>query len=128
MSNMNKMDALLLAAILGDMGRKEGVSPLTARIIISPMGICGILEVNKKVIEDFHAEEWLKETDEMLAPIMRKQTEKFLELVKKKFNVNLKDATDTDTSGASDPISDMIAQAIKEIFGGGGTERAAVTA
>lgn len=112
MSNMSKIDSLIRAAVLGGIGRGMEIYPIAVKIVISPTGVCGKMEVNKQIIEDFQADEWLKETDEKFSPIIREQTEKFVELFKKKFDVNLKEATDE-----SDSISDMIDKALKDIFG-----------
>lgn len=122
MSSMdNRMDAIVLAALMSSMGRKHEVSPLTVKITLTPQGISSSIEASKKMIEDFHAEEWLKETQEKLDPIMKEQTRKFAELFKAKFHLEMREV-----ENPNDPMPDFLADMLRELFGGGRSKAVAV--
>lgn len=118
MSRDNRMDAMVLAALMSGMGRKHEVSPLTVKITLTPQGISSSIEASKRIIEDFHAEEWLKETQEKLDPIMKEQTRKFAELFKEKFHLEMREV-----ENPSDPMPDFLAEMLREVFGGAEVRR-----
>lgn len=93
--NNNTMDALFMAILMGKLREKEGltVSPFEIRIEVSPVSITCHTSGNRKMIDDLGAEEWLKETQEKIKPIMEEQTTKFAELFSKKFGIETMPAT-----------------------------------
>jgi hypothetical protein len=113
MSNNNKeMDALMMAIIMHELLNKKEkdlkVSPFTVAIELTPNSISCHTEGNKALIADLGAEEWLKETQKKIEPIMSEQTTKFAELFAKKIGCEFQDGK---TSGFADFL--------KEVFGVG---------
>lgn len=95
MAKDNTMDALFMAMLMGKLREKKEliISPFEVRIEVSPVSISCHTSGNRKMIEDLGAEEWLKETQEKIEPIMKEQTTKFAELLSKKIGCETIQAT-----------------------------------
>lgn len=95
MAKDNTMDALFMAMLMSKLREKDElvVSPFEIKIEVSPISISCHTSGNRKMIEDLGAEEWLKETQEKIEPIMKEQTTKFAELFSKKFDIETIPAT-----------------------------------
>lgn len=115
MSKMdNRMDAMILAALMGGKGRNHEVSPLVVKISLTPQGISSGIEADRRIIDDLHAREWLKETQDKLEPIMKEQTRKFAELFKEKFHLNMREVENPNDEYMPDFLIDML----REVLGG----------
>lgn len=116
MADNSKLDALMmlmaLEAMKGGMADKT-VSPFSVSIQVSATSISRHTEGNKRLIEDIGGEEWLKETQARIEPIMAEQTTKFSELMAKKFGLSFSEPKKNETG-----IDDFLSK----LFGGGGTE------
>lgn len=110
----DKMDALMMALIMQKIMKSDTdepkVSPFTVSIELSATSISSSVRGNKALIKDLGAEDWFKETEERITPIMKEQTKKFAEIFSKKFPCEYLDASDI-PSGFSDFLD--------KIFGGG---------
>lgn len=113
MADNSKLDALMmlmaLEAMKGGMVDKS-VTPFSVSIQVSATSISCHTEGNKRLIEDIGAQEWLKETQELIEPIMSKQTTKFAELMGKKLGFSFSEPHKSET-GMDDFLS--------KLFGGG---------
>lgn len=116
MANNSKLEALMmlmaLDAMKGGIAGKS-ITPFTVSIEVSATSVSCHTEGNKKLIEDIGAQEWLKETQALIEPIMSEQTTKFSELMAKKFGLSFSEPKKSETG-----IDDFLSK----LFGGGGTE------
>ncbi|MCM1224063.1 MAG: hypothetical protein NC548_57385 [Lachnospiraceae bacterium] len=116
MADSSKLDALMMLMALKAMEsdlKGKSISPFTISIEVTATSISCKSEGNKKLIEDIGGQEWLKETQEKIAPIMSEQTTKFAELMGKKFGFSF--SKDSQKDGG-DPIDEFL----KGFFRGGG--------
>ena len=112
MADSNRLDTLMMLMALKAMGNNlesKSATPFSVSIQITPTSISCHSEGNKRIIEDIGGQEWLKETQEKIAPIMEEQTAKFAELVGKKFGLSF-----GETHKSSGGMEDIL----KELFGG----------
>lgn len=112
MADNSKLDALMMLMALEAM--KSGmtdktVTPFSVSIQVSATSISCHSEGNKKLIEDIGAQEWLKETQDRIGPIMAEQTTKFAELMGKKFGFSFSEPHKSETR-----IDDFLSK----LFGG----------
>ena len=113
MADSNKLETLMmlmaLEAMKGGMAAKS-ITPVSVSRQVSATSISCHTEGNKKFIEDIGAQEWLKETQARIAPIMAEQTTKFSELMAKKFGLSFSEPRKAETG-----IDDFLSK----LFGGG---------
>lgn len=113
MADNSKLDALMmlmaLEAMKGGMADKS-VTPFSVSIQVSATSISCHTEGNKRLIEDIGAQEWLKETQELIEPIMSEQTTKFAELMGKKFGFSFSEPHKSET---------VMDDFLSKLFGGG---------
>lgn len=123
MADNSKLDALMmlmaLEAMKGGMADKP-ITPFSVSIQVSATSISCRTDGNKKLIEDIGAQEWLKETQARIEPIMAEQTTKFVELLKKRFGISFADAPKTEEQTAKSEI--RFDEFLMELFGGGGNK------
>lgn len=100
MGTMDKMDKMMAMMMLREILREDGgmkVSPFTVSIEVTPVSISAHMSGNKAMIKDLGAEEWLRETEEKIRPIMTEQTTKFAQIFSDKFGCEMSDGTDKAT-------------------------------
>ena len=113
MASNSKLDALMMLMALEAMKSgmtDKSISPFSVSIQVSATSISCHSEGNKQFIEDIGAQEWLKETQERIEPIMAEQTTKFAELMGKKFGFSFSEPHKSETG-----IDDFLSK----LFGGG---------
>lgn len=114
MADSSRLDTLMMLMALKAMGsdlKNKTITPFAVSIEVSPTSISCHSEGNKQLIEDVDGQEWLKETQEKIAPIMAEQTTKFSELLKKKFGLSF---SSEPRKASENPIDDIL----KGLFGG----------
>ncbi len=112
MADNSRLDMLRMLMALKDMRNDLGnksVTPFSVSIQVSPTSVLCKSEGNKQIIEDVGGQEWLKETQDKVAPIMEEQTTKFAELLKKRFGLSFEEIPKPSTT-----IEDFL----KEVWGG----------
>lgn len=100
MADNSKLETLMmlmaLEALKGGVNSKS-ITPFTVSIQVSATSISCHTEGNKQLIEDIGAQEWLKETQALIEPIMAEQTTKFSELMAKKFGLSFLEPQKSET-------------------------------
>lgn len=113
MADSSRIDALMMLMALKTMEsglENKSITPFAISIQVTPISISCHTEGNKRLIEDVGGQEWLKETQEKIAPIMAEQTTKFAELLEKKFGLSF---------GEVHKPGSGVNEFLKELFGGG---------
>lgn len=113
MADNSKLKTLMMLMALESLkGGVNGkaITPFTVSIQVSATSISCHTEGNKRLIEDIGGEEWLKETQALIEPIIVEQTTKFSELMAKNFGLSFSDPKKSETS-----IDDFLSK----LFGGG---------
>lgn len=111
MSDNRNLDTLMMIMALRAMenGMKDKtITPFSVSIEVSEKSISCHSEGNQRLIEEVGGQEWLKETQARIEPIMAEQTTKFIELMKKKFGTSYSKQHKTERS-----IDDLL----RELFG-----------
>jgi hypothetical protein len=92
------MDAMMMTLVMnkifGGKVDEQKVSPFSVSIELSATSLSSSVSGNKALIRDLGAEDWFKETEERIAPIMKEQTIKFAEIFSKKFHCDYVDILD----------------------------------
>lgn len=117
MANGNMDDlmlAMLMKKIMGD--RKISAIPFKMEVAVTPISINCFCEGNKRLLADVEGgEEWFEETRALIEPIMKNQTTKFFELVKKKFG--FEEAKEENATSAGGDFADLLNR-LNSLFGG----------
>ncbi len=109
MADNSKLETLMMLMALEAMKggvKDKTITPFAVSIQVSATSISCNIEGNKQLIEDIGAQEWLKETQALIEPIMSEQTTKFAELMAKKFGLSFSEPRKSET-GIDDFLSKL---------------------